>query len=83
MSKPRLVERPHSSADPTHTRVGARKVAWGSRSGEAQIYRWESLQPGNRVTGCAVIEGENTTYLVPDCWILEVDVFGNALLTRS
>jgi N-methylhydantoinase A/oxoprolinase/acetone carboxylase beta subunit len=83
MSKPRLVERPRSSADPTHARVGARKVAWGSRSGEAQIYRWESLQPGNRVSGCAVIEGENTTYLVPDGWNLEVDVFGNALLTRS
>ena len=83
MSKPRLVERPRSSADPTHARVGARKVAWGSRSGEAQIYRWESLQPGNCVAGCAVIEGENTTYLVPDGWSLEVDGFGNALLTRS
>jgi N-methylhydantoinase A/oxoprolinase/acetone carboxylase beta subunit len=82
MSKPRLVERPRSSADPTHARVGARKVAWGGRDGEAKIYRWESLQPGNLVTGCAVIEGENTTYLVPDGWTLEVDGFGNALLTR-
>ena len=81
MSKPRFVERRRSSADPIHASVGARKVAWGG-GGEAQVYRWESLQPGNRVKGCAVIEGENTTYLVPDGWSLEVDVFGNALLTR-
>jgi N-methylhydantoinase A/oxoprolinase/acetone carboxylase beta subunit len=83
MSKPHFVERSRTSSDPSHARVGARKVAWGSRTGEAQIYRWESLQPGNRVLGCAVIEGENTTYLVPDGWNLEVDGFGNASLTRS
>jgi N-methylhydantoinase A len=83
MSKPRLVERARTNADPSDAKVGTRKVFWGSRSGQAQIYRWESLQPGNRVEGCAVIEGENTTYLVPDGWNLEVDGFGNALLTRS
>jgi N-methylhydantoinase A/oxoprolinase/acetone carboxylase beta subunit len=83
MLKPRFVERGRTNADPSDAKVGTRKVFWGSRSGQAQIYRWESLQPGNRVEGCAVIEGENTTYLVPDGWNLEVDGFGNALLTRS
>ncbi len=83
MLKPRFVERGRTNADPSDAKVGTRKVFWGSRSGQAQIYRWESLQPGNRVEGCAVIEGENTTYLVPDGWRLEVDGFGNALLTRS
>ena len=83
MSKPHFVERARSTSDPTHARVGTRKIAWGSRTGEAQIYRWESLQPGNRIAGCAVIEGENTTYLVPDGWTLEVDGFGNASLARS
>jgi N-methylhydantoinase A len=83
MLKPRFVERGRTNADPSDAKVGTRKVFWGSRSGQAQIYRWESLQPGNRVEGCAVIEGENTTYLVPDGWNLEVDGFGNALLARS
>jgi N-methylhydantoinase A/oxoprolinase/acetone carboxylase beta subunit len=83
MSKPRFVERARTTSDASHARVGVRKVAWGSRDGEAQIYRWESLQPGNRVAGCAVIEGENTTYLVANGWSLEVDGFGNASLTQS
>jgi N-methylhydantoinase A/oxoprolinase/acetone carboxylase beta subunit len=60
-----------------------RKVAWGSSNGEAQLYRWEALQPGNCVVGCAVLEGANSTYFVPEGWTLVVDGFGNAKLARS
>lgn len=83
MAKPKLSERARKGADSSGARVGTRNISWGSRSGTAQIYRWESLQPGNRISGCAVIEGENTTYLVPDGWMLEVDGFGNGLLTKD
>lgn len=83
MQKPKISERGRSGSDSTSARVGARKISWGSRGGDARIYRWESLQPGNCIAGCAVIEGENTTYLVPEGWSLEVDGFGNGLLTRS
>jgi len=83
MSKPRLVERESEGPDSSHVRVGKRPVFWGSRGGEAQIYRWESLRPGNRVQGCAVLEGLNTTYFVPEGWVLVVDGYGNGKLSRA
>ena len=81
--KPKLSERPRAGSDPSHARTGTRKVSWGSAGGEAQIFRWELMQPGNRIPGCAIVEGANTTYLVPRGWEMEVDGFGNATLTRS
>jgi N-methylhydantoinase A len=83
MSKPRLVERASEGSDSSHARVGKRQVFWGSRGGEAQTYRWESLRPGNRVEGCAVLEGLNTTYFVPEGWALMVDGYGNGKLSRA
>jgi N-methylhydantoinase A len=80
MSKPPLVKLPLQDPDSSHARLGKRQVFWGSRSGEAQVYRWESLRPGNRVEGCAVLEGVHTTYFVPDGWALVVDGYGNGTL---
>ena len=82
MPKPVLVEKALQGADSAHAIKGKRKVAWGSSKGEAQLYDWELLQPGNRVEGCAVLEGANTTYFVPEGWALVVDQFGNAKLNR-
>ncbi|MDR3722181.1 MAG: hypothetical protein P4L00_11315, partial [Candidatus Acidoferrales bacterium] len=83
MSKPKLVERSSEGPDSSHARVGRRQVFWGSRNGDAQIYGWELLRPGNRVAGCAVLEGLNTTYFVPEGWALVVDGFGNGKLSRA
>lgn len=83
MSKPRLAEHSLVGPDSSHARIGLRQVSWGSRSGEAQIYRWEALQPGNRVEGCAILEGESTTYFIPDDWEMIVDHLGNGSLRRS
>jgi len=82
MPKPSLAERPLQGADSSHASKGKRQVAWGSAKGEAQLYRWEDLQPGNRVEGCAVLEGANSTYFVPEGWTLLMDHYGNAKLTR-
>jgi N-methylhydantoinase A/oxoprolinase/acetone carboxylase beta subunit len=82
MSKPRLVERPLQTPDSSHARTGKRPVCWGSRNGEAQVYRWESLQPGNCVEGAAVLEGVNTTYFIPEGWVMVVDKLGNGAVRR-
>jgi N-methylhydantoinase A len=82
MAKPSLMERPLEGADPSGARLGKRRVFWGSRNGEAEIYRWESLAPGHRIRGCAVLEGESTTYFIPEGWTMSVDGYGNARLTR-
>jgi hypothetical protein len=34
------------------------------------------------VDGCAVLEGANSTYFVPEGWILEMDAYGNGKLRR-
>jgi N-methylhydantoinase A/oxoprolinase/acetone carboxylase beta subunit len=83
MRKPRLVERKLQSPDSSHALKGTRKVSWGSSAGEAQIYNFEALQPGNQIKGCAILEDVNTTYFVPENWQLTMDRFRNAVLTRS
>jgi N-methylhydantoinase A/oxoprolinase/acetone carboxylase beta subunit len=83
MPKPHLVERTLQSPDSSHALKGRRKVTWGSSTGEAQIYNFEALQPGNQIKGCAILEDVNTTYFVPENWQLTMDRFRNAGLTRS
>jgi N-methylhydantoinase A len=83
MQKPKLLKLPLAGPDSSHALKGTREVALGSKSGSAQIYRWELLQPGNRLEGCAVLEGAHSTYFVPEGWILEMDTYGNAKLRRN
>jgi N-methylhydantoinase A len=82
MPKPSLVEKPLQGLNSSHAIKGKRQVAWGSKNGEAQIYIWEALQPGNTVEGCAILEGTSSTFLVPENWKLTIDRFGNAQLFR-
>lgn len=63
--------------------LGKRKVAYGSGSGEAHLYKWESVRPGKPIAGCAVLESTNSTYFVPEGWSLEIDSHGNARLSRT
>jgi N-methylhydantoinase A len=83
MPKSQLEQRALASPDSAHARIGSRPIAWGSAGCEAQIYRWESLQPGNQVAGPAVLEGANTTYFIPDHWMATMDGLGNAVVRRG
>jgi N-methylhydantoinase A/oxoprolinase/acetone carboxylase beta subunit len=83
MPKPRFAERKLQGPDSAHARTGSRKVFWGSRAGDAQVYHWELLESGNRIDGCALLESVNTTYFVPEGWTLALDGHGNALLTSK
>ncbi len=82
MPKPSLVEKPLQGVDSSHALKGKRHVAWGSKKCEAMLYTWEALHPGNTVEGCAVLEGANSTFFVPENWTLVMDCFRNARLTR-
>ncbi len=63
--------------------LGKRAVAYGSSSGEATLYKWESLRPGNKLQGCSLIESANSTYFVPEGWSLTIDQYGNAQVRRA
>jgi N-methylhydantoinase A len=83
MPKPDLPKPPPGNTDSSQASKGTRRVTYGSRTSPAQIYQWESLRPGNRLKGCAVLEGAQSTYFVPEGWILEMDTHGNGRLHRA
>jgi hypothetical protein len=35
------------------------------------------------VEGCAILEAENSTYLLPEGWSLQIDPYGNARVTHA
>jgi N-methylhydantoinase A/oxoprolinase/acetone carboxylase beta subunit len=78
ISKPALVPQALGTDDPASALLGMREVAYGSSEGMANLYKWESLAPGNMIQGCSILEAENSTYLVPEGWMLKIDQHGNA-----
>ncbi len=44
-------------------------------------YKRELLQPGNKISGPAIIEEFGSTAVLPPGWSLEVDSYGNLILT--
>ncbi|HKM66990.1 MAG TPA: hydantoinase/oxoprolinase family protein [Candidatus Acidoferrum sp.] len=83
MRKPRAIEGKLEGPDAAHALTGTRRVLWGSGSGEAKVYRWDDLRPGNRIEGCAVLEDANTTYFVPEGWSMVMDRFRNGSVSRQ
>jgi N-methylhydantoinase A/oxoprolinase/acetone carboxylase beta subunit len=71
------------NADASAARLGSRNVRWNGKAVETPIYQWESLKPGHRVSGPAVVESAHTTYLVGPAWQMQTDEFGNGKLTRQ
>jgi N-methylhydantoinase A len=82
IARPALVERSLTAADASHARTGERALAYGSGNCRARVYRWESLVPGNQVNGGALLVSENSTYFVPEGWVLTIDRYGNGLVSR-
>ena len=69
--------------DASHALKATRSVSYGSNTGLAQIYRWEAMQPGSQLRGCAVLEGAQSTYFIPAGWRFEMDGYGNGTLHRE
>lgn len=83
IAKPALSLRELGSSDASVALVGTRTVGYGSSREEAEIYKWESLLPGNRVEGCALLESASSTYFIPEGWNVEIDARGNAQLSLA
>ena len=50
---------------PEEARLGTRQFYRHKKWVDAQLYQMETLQPGNRITGPAIIESDATTFVVP------------------
>lgn len=80
--KPDIQEYPLQGADSTAALVGERKAYWPETKSWATtpIFQFEQLQPGNVLTGPAVIEAELTTIVVPPGQKFAIDKHGLGIL---
>ena len=82
--KPKLVKYPlEGHAPPQEARKGTRRIYQKGQWHDANIYRMESMRPGNEVDGLAVIEASNTTLFVPSEWHVRIDEYSVYWMTRK
>ncbi len=74
--KPALAPRPLEGADSAHAVKGRRPGFFAEGWTDTTLYDIRRLRPGNRVPGPAVIEGNDTTVVVPPGLAIEADTFG-------
>ncbi|PTW63086.1 acetone carboxylase beta subunit [Breoghania corrubedonensis] len=77
--KPRIPsEELHEVAPPEASKLGTRQFYRKGKWVDAQLYQMESILPGNRIFGPAIIESDATTFVVPDgfeTWLDEHRLF--------
>ena len=71
---------PLSSSDPSNARIKQGRVVFDGENYPTEFYSRESLKPGNRVKGPAVITEFSSTTIVPPNFIAEVDGYGILIL---
>ncbi len=72
--KPKLTQRPlQGPAPPPEALLGEREIYHGGCWRTASLYDMDSLQPGNEVTGVAVVEAPATTLFVPPDHTVRMD----------
>jgi N-methylhydantoinase A/oxoprolinase/acetone carboxylase beta subunit len=79
ISLPKL---PLEGHDPSGARKGERPAYWADAKDfrPTPIYAYESLRPGNRLEGPAILEGEYTTVVVPPAMNFSIDERGLGIL---
>lgn len=81
--KPKLLKHALSGrVPPPEATKGTRRIYQKGQWHDANIYRMESMQPGNEVEGLAVIEASNTTLFVPQEWHVRIDEHNVYWMTR-
>lgn len=73
---------PDAGQEPQNALKGKRKVYWGEKFMETKVYDFKLLECGNIVKGPAVIEAEDTTYVIPEGKKYRVDQYLNGVIER-
>ncbi len=71
---------PLSNSDPSKARIKKDQVVFDGKNCSTGFYSRESLKPGNRVKGPAVITEFSATTIVPPNFVADVDGFGILIL---
>jgi len=80
VAKPKLVKRPYAGEDPSVALKGKREVFFDDNFVRTNIYAMEKLQHGNVIEGPAIIEGVDTTVVVPKDRRITVDEYLNMIM---
>jgi N-methylhydantoinase A len=79
-----LIARVGATGDAEQALIGHR-AAWldGSHGFvDCPVYEWEKLEPGSPLSGPAVVEGPDTTVVIPSTATVQVDPWENLVLRR-
>ena len=63
--------------------TGTRRIWLEGRPALARVYERASLGSGDRMAGPAIVEQPDTTVLIPEGDVADVDRFGNLLIKRE
>jgi len=88
-----FVESPHvemkqaeiGSAEPAKsTQRESRQAYWSSLGGfkDTPVFAFETLEPGNIITGPALIEARDTTFVIEPGWRFTLDLYHNGVLKQ-
>jgi N-methylhydantoinase A/acetophenone carboxylase len=77
-----MAVKPCAKEPPPGSRGTARRAYWSSLQDvkETPVFIFESLVPGNSISGPAIIEAADTTYVVEPGWRFTLDGFYNGVL---
>ena len=78
--KPRLVKRDYVGKDPSPALKKGRDVYFDGKWQKARIYAMDKLQCGNVIDGLAIIEGVDTTVMIPRDRKVTVDEYLNMVM---
>jgi N-methylhydantoinase A/oxoprolinase/acetone carboxylase beta subunit len=78
--KPKVMKKEHVGEDPSSAFKSERDVFFEKDFVKTKVYEMGKLQTGNRVLGPSIIEGTQTTFVVPPKCIVTVDEYSNMIL---
>ncbi|RKU12743.1 5-oxoprolinase [Candidatus Poribacteria bacterium] len=81
--KPARTVEPLADADPSNARISQNSVIFDGEVYPTVFYQRESLRPGNRIEGPAIITEFSATTVVPPNFFAVVDVSGNLILQQG
>jgi N-methylhydantoinase A len=70
---------------PSASRMAPREAFWESKGGliETPVFAFDRLEAGNTIEGPALVEAEDTTYVVEPRWRFTLDKHRNAVLENA
>lgn len=77
------VSYPEAGEDAAEAMISQRQVYWANGVAQTPVYDRKLLRPGNKIVGPAIVEADETTYVIPAKWTLTIDTYGNAVALKE